>query len=198
MKKVTILKRGMLIMVAVILLLTAVACCETGFRYVSSYEEAQRRFNLDAEPGMVYPDLSPFKFDESTVKYKVVPYDVSKEYIPKRPSPIREYIVFGSSLISDIPVHFSFSCHKGIFECKNIKDPVVYKDTEILKASYEIQNGYSSACSVFINGYEYTVGALYDYNEEVLESDFDVFRSDIEDLLFSFICGIIDEAQAEM
>ena len=42
------------------------------------------------------------------------------------------------------------------------------------------------------------MNALYDYNEEVLESDFDVFRSDIEDLLFSFICGIIDEAQAEM
>lgn len=198
MKKVTILKRGMLIMVAVILLLTAVSCCETGFRYVSSYEEAQRRFNLDAEPGMVYPDLSPFKFDESTVKYKVVPYDVSKEYIPKRPSPISSYDVFGNSLISDISVHFSFRCHKGIFNCKDIEDPVIYKDTEILKVSDEAQNRYLDACVVYINGYEYGVNALYDYNEEVLESDFDVFRSDIEDLLFSFICGIIDEAQAEM
>lgn len=173
---------------------SALACGEVGFRMVSSYEEVQQRFNVDAAPGVVYPDLSALNFDPATVKYKLWPYRVDDYDAKNKESAVSSYVIYGDSTIGGAPVSLDFSCMKGLLVCENIENPVMYKGVKIHFGSGEAEGCFSDGFSVAVNGYEYSLGAYYDMDKKLSDSEREELQTEIRDMAFSFIHRIIDEA----
>ncbi len=192
MRMVRVIKSGTLTAAFLAVLLTVFACTGVGFRLVSSYEEIQRRFSIDAKPGVVYPDLTPLNFEKSSVEYMFWPVSQTDNN-----SPAEEYTISGSSVLGGKEVICSFSCSKSILDCVNIQDPIIYNGVEIAEFIYETKGYYDDAYAVYINDYEYVVKTMLEMDDKLSESEIEKIRSEIRDVLYSFICGIIDEAQAQ-
>lgn len=176
---------------------SALACGEVGFRMVSSYEEVQQRFNFDAAPGVVYPDLSALNFDPATVEYKLWPYRVGDYDAKNKESAVSDYVIYGDSTIGGANVDLSFRCCKELLDAQNIKDPIVYKDVEIAELDSEYESCFGASCIAAVNGYEYTIGALYDSGKLLDSSAREELYTKLREKMRSFICSIIDEAISE-
>lgn len=179
------------VLAAIALLLSSVLACNTvPFRRVSSYTEIQQQFN--AKSGIVYPDLSCFNFDESTMEYKL-----GHENPANHSTPTVSFNLCGYGRLNGSKMYFGFSCIDGIFECANPQEYVEYNEVKIETSSDDLENAYSDSFYVYINGYEYGVSATFDHGKFLPSDKVAELRSDVQEALYSFICRIVDEAQAK-
>ena len=192
MRMVRVIKSVMLTAAFLAVLLTVFACTGVGFRLVSSYEEIQRRFSIDAKPGVVYPDLTPLNFEKSSVEYTFWPVSQTDNN-----SSAGEYFINGSSILGGKKVICTFSCSKSLLDCANIHDPIIYNGVEVGEFIEEFNGHYSDGYGVYINDCEYKVSTLLEKDRRLSESEVEKIRSEIRDVLYSFICGIVDEAQGQ-
>ncbi len=180
------------VLAAMALLLSSVLACNFGstpFRRVSSYAEIQRQFN--GESGILYPDISCFNPDESAMEYKLEHVNANHS------TPTIGYVATGEGRLNGNKMSFALSCCRGILNCANPLDYLEYNGVKIATSSYDLEKAYSDSFSVHINGYEYTVDATFDQGKLLPSDEVAKLRSDVRDALYSFICRIIDQAQAK-
>ena len=131
-------------------------------------------------------------FCESEVTYRLDYSSYSKD------EAAYGFTIFGSGVCGGCQVEdLCFNCNKRLFECSDIDYPILYNGVQIKHEHHESSAGQDESYYVFINGYEYSVTATYDPGRKLTQEEVSQRRETINEALYSVICGIVDEAQAE-
>lgn len=165
-----------------------------GFRLVSSYAKVQKAFNVNAKPGVYYPDLEPLNFDASTMEYMLWPANLLNDE-PERKGEIDNYVISGDAAIGGERLGCVFTCSKRLLNTVYISEPVMYKDYELYHPNGEINpEVYKEGFYVAVNGYEYGLSFSCREWSTRTEQEKEDLITQIRDTGFAFIHNIIDEA----
>ena len=167
--------------------------------YVSSYDEIRER--LSDKKGMLFPDLSRFRFNELNTKYRLeyTFYDENAEYkweyISKdgMRSECSGYVVFGDSTCGDLPVYTTLICHE-FNEYRRITDPINYEGEQIEALSGQSEAARHETYRVVLDGYWYEAGMIYDKGLTLTDEEAAEAKQCVCETLYSFMCDLVDAA----
>jgi hypothetical protein len=194
MKKHIRFTRGIIAAVLLILMLASLACHSTGVWRVSSYDELQQAFSR-GKTGIIYPDLSGLHMDESTIEYKIC-YPLDE--IPGGPridrGNIPEFSISGDGVLAGNSIKCCFSCYESNLSC-NGDNMLAYNGVDIEAYHYELESAYSDLLEANVNGCRYLASCLYDDGKTLSAEENAELEAKVHDMLYAFVCGIIDAAQ---
>ncbi|MBR5948960.1 MAG: hypothetical protein IKZ82_10020 [Clostridia bacterium] len=187
MKRFTLPLSRTVLVLLLLFLFSAIACHSVPHEYVSSYADLQKAFA--EKNGVVFPDLSAFNFDQSSVSYRLTHANANHA------TPVHEYTVYGDGNLNETKIYFTLSCLEGIFECANREGLFTYNNAKMLHVSSDQGTARYEGYHVYINGYEYAISAMFDEGKLLSDEALAELRSEVNSVLYSFACGIVDEAQ---
>ena len=174
-------------MLLITLFLFAAACSSVFFRYVKSYDKIKQAFSGDNIP--VFPDLALFQCEEPSFTYRL---NYGNAY--HRPDDLHGYTVYGDGTYNGSNVNCTLTARDRLIEFAEIEDPIIYGETKIAHASSTYENSLFETYGAFVNGFEYRVSVFFNEGLSLSETDASALRASLSDMLYAFICSIIDEA----
>lgn len=209
-------------MVAVILAAAALIACggyhALGYFPMKSYAQLQQEYSKWNKLA-IYPDIPDMSFDEATFEYRAF-YDAEQFFAARRAEDVEltGYDVHGDGEIDG----FSFSCYMSSARCSGNTPPadtcreegeteelLSYKGVDITVRrsddfyddddEYTEREGqprdFNDRYLIVVNGSLYGISTTVFKNEACSIEERNSFREKIDGMMYSYICGVIDELQ---
>lgn len=218
--KTTRLRSSVFMAAALLLLPFVLIACRgpalTGYFSMDSYDQLKREYSKWHESA-IYPDMPDIGIDESTLEYKAFYTSQIFEAKSADEVEITSYSIEGCGEVDG----FQLSCRIGSAESSRSVPPpdtcreegeseeirsykgidVVFRSSEFYDADNEPiedrsqHRDYSDRYAFIVNGNLYSIWTTVRKADAESSEKRDMVRDKINDIMYSWVCGVIDEAQ---